>query len=78
MRESDMHADVRSAPSTDRAYDLRTHLTDATLAAVVLRHTDRNGDNPRRKRVYRLLQHAHEALRDDLKHMDTADHDERN
>jgi hypothetical protein len=38
MYESDDHADGRSAPDSDLAYDLRTHLADATLAADLLRH----------------------------------------
>lgn len=51
---------------TDPLYNLRTHLTDAILAADFLRRADADFDDAARARVHKHLQEAHEALRDDV------------
>lgn len=53
-------------PGDDPLYDLRTHLTDASLAAGFLRRADADRDDAARRRVHEHLRRAHEALREDV------------
>jgi hypothetical protein len=56
--------DEQQPREDDPLYDLRTHVTDATLAADFLRRTD--GEDAVHKRVHDHLKRAHESLRDDI------------
>jgi hypothetical protein len=75
MQNSDNNREENQRPGhdDDALYDLRTHLTDATLAAGYLRRTDTDPENPKRRRVQEHLNHAHAALREDVERLDSLD-----
>jgi hypothetical protein len=74
MQKDDNRDDDRCPGHDDDAlYDLRTHLTDATLAAGYLRRTDTDPEDPKRQRVQEHLEHAHAALREDVERLDSLD-----